>query len=83
VAETISRAFLHLTPAYPTRTCLHSCDICYATETDDILAASGLEASIAADLRPMFTDSRDGIIVCLRCAEAGDYLEIETEEVSP
>ena len=74
---TIPRTFPHLAPAYPHRTGLHSCDLCGEGEHADIIAASGLAASFAARLRPMFRDGRDGITVCLRCAESGAYLEIE------
>jgi hypothetical protein len=65
--------FLHLMPEVPTRERLLHCDLCGDGEHADILAASGLEASFAARLRPMFRDARDGVTVCLRCAEAGLY----------
>jgi hypothetical protein len=75
-----ARAFPYLRPCAPTRDRLHSCDICHAAEHRDIIDATSFVASITAGLRAMFTDSRDGIVVCLRCAEAGAYLEIEEGE---
>lgn len=78
-AEVVARGtFPHLAPAAPTRDRLHHCDLCGDGEHADILAARGIEASFAADLRPMYVDARDGITVCRRCAEAGGYLVIET-----
>lgn len=76
-SDTETKAFPHLTPAYPHRTGLHHCDICYEGEHADIIAAPFPND---AGLRPMFRDERDGVMVCLRCAEAGDYLVIETGE---
>jgi hypothetical protein len=75
-----ARAFPYLTPCAPTRGRLLHCDLCGDGEHSDILHAPDPDEALAADLRPMFQDSRDGIVVCLRCAEAGAYLEIEKGE---
>lgn len=53
------------------------CDLCYASETEDIMNAVGLQASFEATLRPMYHDQRDDCVICQKCAESGMYLEEE------
>lgn len=73
---TTQATFPHLTPVYPTLDRLLSCDLCHASEVDDIIATP---FPTVAELRPMYRDERDGITVCHECAVKGEYLVIETE----
>lgn len=77
MSDAIPKTFLYLKPVTSTLEWLACCDLCDASEIDDIIAH---ECPSAGTLRPMFLDERDGCMICLRCAEAGDYLVIETCE---
>lgn len=81
MTTTTPPTFPHLTPVTPTRERLFHCDLCHASEVDDIMGRP-FPFTLTTDLRPMYRDERDGITVCLKCAEAGEYLVIETIEAS-
>lgn len=81
----MSFRFLYLTPAEPTRDRLHSCDLCWDTEVEDILSAPPGNPECVG-LRPIYQDTRPeehGLCVCHKCLMDGslDASEVETREM--
>lgn len=73
MSEPLHTEWPHLTPVEPSRERLWSCDICYESETEDIMAGT------SHTLRPMYHDARDGCVICQRCAETGRYLDLDDD----